>query len=136
MAPRARRRTLLACLALIPIGALAQQIAPEVASHLVSGPQAGTILGRDVFDSKGENVGQLVDVVVDRDGKPIAGVIDVGGFLGVGTRRVAIAWRLLRFVHDNDGTHVVMDLTFDSAAAAPEFEGPDNALIVIDRPPP
>jgi hypothetical protein len=96
-------------------------------------PRIGTVLGRSVFDSAGEDVGLLIDVVVDKDGKPVAGVIDVGGFLGVGTRRVAVAWRLLHFDHDKDGTKVIMDLTFDSAAAAPEFRGPDNSLIVIDR---
>jgi sporulation protein YlmC with PRC-barrel domain len=136
MTSRAPRRALLALVGLLPFVARAQQTTPEVAPHPLSGTQAGTILGRDVFDSKGDNVGQLVDVVVDGDGKPLAGVIDVGGFLGVGTRRVAIAWHLLRFVHDSDGTHIVMDLTFDSAAAAPEFEGPDDTLIVIDRSPP
>jgi hypothetical protein len=114
----------------------AQQSSPEVVARALSGTEAGTILGEDVFDLAGDNVGQLVDVLVDKNGNPVAGVVDVGGFLGVGTRRVAIAWRLLHFVHDNDGMHVVMDLTFQSAAAAPEFEGPDHSLIVIDRPPP
>jgi hypothetical protein len=114
----------------------AQQQPPAVVSRSLSNTDVGTILGRDVVDSAGEDVGPLVDVLVDTAGKPIAGVIDVGGFLGVGKRRVAVAWRLLRFVLDSGETLIHLDLTFDSAAAAPEFQGPDNTLIVIDRSPP
>jgi len=114
----------------------AQPAQPSVTARSISADTAGTILGRDVVDSQGETVGLLVDMLVDKDGHPIAGVVDVGGFLGVGTRRVAVSWSLLHFVHENDDTTIKMDLTFDSAAAAPEFQGPDNTLIVIDRPPP
>ena len=115
---------------------LAQQKPSEVVSHAVSSTDVTTILGRDVVDSADEDVGQLVDILVDKAGKPIAGVIDVGGFLGVGKRRVAVAWHLLRLVSDSGGTRIRMDLTFDSAAAAPEFQGPDGTLIVIDHAPP
>src|SRR5690349_20572722 len=41
------------------------------------------ILGKSVRSSAGEDMGRLVDVVVDREGRPRAAVIDFGGFLGV-----------------------------------------------------
>src|ERR1700723_758609 len=111
-------------------GAIAQQ---TITTRTLAPTEAGTILCRSVFDSTGEDVGPLVDVMVDTSGVPAAGGVAAGGFLGVGTRRVAVAWHLLRFEHDADETRVQMDLTFDSAAAAPEYQGPDNTLIVIDR---
>ncbi|MSP00950.1 MAG: PRC-barrel domain containing protein [Acetobacteraceae bacterium] len=111
--------------------ALAQQ---PVTSRPVPASEAGTLLGRGVTDSAGTDVGLLVDVLADKDGKPLAGVINVGGFLGVGMRRVAVAWRLLRFSHAVGDTRIVMDLTLDEAAAAPEMSGPANTLIVVDRP--
>ena len=95
----------------------------------------GTILGRNVFDSAGDNVGRLVDILVDKNGAPLAAVVDVGGFLGIGARRVAIAWTLLRFTVADGEMRIEMDLTFDSAAAAPEFQGPNNTFIVIERVP-
>lgn len=136
--PRAQRALVLfaAFLLCANLGARAQQQPPTVVSRPFSDTEAGIILGRGVVDSEGEDVGPLVDVMVDNAGKPVAGVIDVGGFLGVGQRRVAVAWRLLHFVPVSGGTLIHMDLTFDSAAAAAEFQGPDNTLIVIDRPPP
>ena len=123
----------LAALLLWPcLGARAQQEPPTVVTRSLSGSEATIILGRDVVDSAGEDVGPLIDVLVDKAGHPIAGVIDVGGFFGVGRRRVAVAWRLLHFMPDNGEPTIHMDLTFDSAAAAPEFQGPDDSLIVID----
>jgi hypothetical protein len=117
------------------LGAGAQQTAPPVVAKSYSAADAATILGRDVIDSRNDDVGPLVDLLVDNGGRPIAGIVDVGGFLGVGTRRVAIAWRLLRVVHDDDGVHIVMDMAFDAAAGAAEYQGPDRTMIVIDRMP-
>jgi len=114
----------------------AQQQPRSMVSRTMSGTAATTILGRDVVDSAEEDVGQLVDILVDKAAKPIAGVIDVGGFLGVGKRRVAVAWHLLRLVSDSGGTRIRMDLTFYSVAAAPEFQGSGNSLIVIATTPP
>jgi PRC-barrel domain len=94
---------------------------------------AATILGRPVADVEGQNAGLLVDVIADATGAPIAGVIDVGGFLGVGTRRVAVAWTLLHFAPGPDGARIAMDLTIAAAAAAPAYQGPDGALIIIDH---
>lgn len=113
--------------------ASAQDLPPGVTAHSWGGSDAGTILGRSVLDSEGTDVGALTDILVDKDGKPVAGIVDLGGFLGVGTRRIAISWGLLRFVHDGGETIIHMDLKLDDAAAAPEFRGPDNTVIVVDR---
>jgi hypothetical protein len=42
------------------------------------------ILGRKVRDASGKDMGPIVDVLVDRDGRVRAAVVDFGGFLGVG----------------------------------------------------
>jgi hypothetical protein len=94
---------------------------------------AATILGRPVADAEGQSAGLLVDVIADATGTPVAGVIDVGGFLGVGTRRVAVAWRLLHFAPTVEGSHITMDLTATAAAAAPAYLGPDGSLVIIDH---
>jgi hypothetical protein len=134
--PRLYAALLGACVLCQPLAARAQPAPPSVMPRSIPDAEASTILGRDVVDSGGQDVGPLVDVLVDKDGHPIAGVIDVGGFFGVGERRVAVAWPLLHFAHDKGEVSINMDLTFDSAAAAPEFQGPDDTLIVIDRAPP
>src|SRR5437660_448895 len=41
------------------------------------------VLGKEVRSSAGENMGRVVDVLVDQAGHVRAAVIDFGGFLGV-----------------------------------------------------
>jgi PRC-barrel domain protein len=90
-----------------------------------------TILGKSVRSSAGEDMGRLVDVIVDRDGRPRAAIIDFGGFLGVGSRKIAVDWGVLRFAHDKDkGDVITVELTRDQVKAAPEFkEG--SSLVVL-----
>jgi hypothetical protein len=90
-----------------------------------------TILGKSVRSSAGEDMGRLVDVVVDRDGRPRAAIIDFGGFLGVGSRKIAVDWGVLKFAHDKDkGDLITVELTRDQVKAAPEFkEG--SSLVVL-----
>src|SRR5215831_2872378 len=55
------------------------------------------ILGKEVRSAADENMGRIVDVLVDQGGQAAAAIIDFGGFLGVGSRKVAVAWNALRF---------------------------------------
>ena len=57
--------------------------------------QAMPILGTPVTGPDGKAIGRLVDVLVDAAGAPEAAVIDVGGFMGVGTRKIAVHWSTL-----------------------------------------
>ncbi len=61
-------------------------------SHDVQGA-----LGKEVRSGTGENLGRIVDVLVDQDGQVRAAVIDFGGFLGVGRRKIVVDWRALHF---------------------------------------
>ncbi len=89
------------------------------------------ILGRRVTDAKGDEVGRLVDVLTDRRGRVRAAIIDVGGFLGIGMRRVAIAWETMRVIIEEGETHLASDLTLDEIAATPEFRGTDTPIQVL-----
>jgi hypothetical protein len=80
------------------------------------------ILGKEVRSSTGENMGHLVDVVVDRDGHPHAAVIDFGGFLGVGSRKIAVEWGALKFAAGTANGVITVELTRDQVKAAPEFK--------------
>jgi hypothetical protein len=89
------------------------------------------ILGKSVRSSAGEDMGRLVDVVVDRDGRPRAAIIDFGGFLGVGSRKIAVDWGVLKFAHDNaKGDLITVELTRDQVKAAPEFKEGSSVLVL------
>ena len=80
------------------------------------------VLGKDVRSSTDEDMGRLVDVVVDRDGQPRAAVIDFGGFLGVGSRKIAVDWAALNFVRAAAKGVITVELSRDQLKAAPEFK--------------
>src|SRR5262249_52888071 len=56
-----------------------------------------SLLGKTVVSAVGEKLGQITDIIVNHKGEVRAAVIDFGGFLGVGSRKVAVAWSTLRF---------------------------------------
>src|SRR6266516_1492906 len=72
------------------------------------------ILGRQVLSAADENMGRIVDVIVDRSGRVRAAIIDFGGFLGVGSRKIAVEWAALQFGQAvKDGDDVRLELTRD-----------------------
>ena len=64
--------------------------------------QAEGILGKEVRSTADENMGRIVDVIVDRTGRARAAVIDFGGFLGVGNRKIAVDWDALNFAAEDE----------------------------------
>jgi hypothetical protein len=69
----------------------------------LAGPQSGQIMGSDlrgtrVYGANDESIGDISDIVVDRDGRLVAVVVGVGGFLGIGEKDVAIPFAALEIV--------------------------------------
>jgi len=92
--------------------------------------QAQGVLGREVRSTADENMGRIVDVIVDRAGQARAAIIDFGGFLGVGSRRIAVDWNALRFRPDSVTRDVItLELTRDQVKAAPEYK--DKQPVVV-----
>jgi PRC-barrel domain protein len=79
------------------------------------------VLGAGVHSSTGEDMGHIVQVLVDQAGAVRAAVIDFGGFLGVGSRKVVVDWGALHFAPENQPPNIVLDLTRDQVKAAPEY---------------
>jgi PRC-barrel domain len=92
------------------------------ATTVIDGQQVEGILGRQVRSAADENMGRIVDVVVDRTGQIRAAVIDFGGFLGVGSRKIAVDWNALNFSFADKPGPVMVELTRDQVKAAPEYQ--------------
>jgi hypothetical protein len=89
------------------------------------------ILGKEVRGALGEKMGMVVDVLFDRAGQPRAAIIDFGGFLGVGTRKIAIDWRTLRFETADQKETIVAALDRDQIKAAPEYKGSHQIVAIV-----
>src|SRR6202012_1103680 len=69
--------------------------APLASVTIIGAKEAHGTLGRDVRSAANEDMGHIVAVIVDRSGTVRAAIIDFGGFLGVGSRKIAVDWNAL-----------------------------------------
>ena len=105
--------------------------APPPSVTVIGAADARGILGRDVRSTAGENMGRIVDVIVDRAGTVRAAVIDFGGFLGVGSRKIVVDWSALHFGQvTNKKESITLELTLEQVKAAPEYKE-DTPIVVL-----
>jgi len=94
-----------------------------------------TVLGKKVLGPSGEDMGRVTDLLLDRDAHIKSIVIDFGGFLGVGSRKIAIDWRLVRFVPDNKDAPIALSLGKAEVQAAPEYKESAEPPVMVGPPP-
>lgn len=105
--------------------------APPPSVTIIGASEAHGVLGRDVRSAAGEDMGHIVDVIVDRTGHVRAAAIDFGGFLGVGSRKIVVDWNALRFGKiANKKDSITLELTKAQVAAAPEYKE-DMPIVVL-----
>ena len=88
-----------------------------------------SVLGREVRTRVEEDVGRIIDLLADRYGHVQAAVIEFGGFLGIGTRKIAVEWSALRFEQDGRKPVVIVELTRDELRVAPEYKPSEPAIV-------
>jgi hypothetical protein len=97
--------------------------APPPSVTIIGETEARGVLGREVRGAANEDMGRIVDVIVDRKGTVRAAVIDFGGFLGVGSRKIVVDWNALHFARVADkGESITLELTKEQVMAAPEYK--------------
>jgi PRC-barrel domain len=100
-----------------------------VPATVVDGEQLESVLGIEALSSTGDDMGRIVDVIVDRGGQARAAIIDFGGFLGVGSRKIAVDWRSLHFDPKKAGA-VVVNLTKDQLRVAPVYKAAEPVIMI------
>jgi hypothetical protein len=107
-----------------------EEKAPPPSVTVIDAADARGVLGREVRATADENMGRSVDVMVDRGGQVRASIIDFGGFLGVGSRKIAVDWKALHFGRvNNKGDTITLELSRDQVRAAPEYK--DGKPIIV-----
>jgi sporulation protein YlmC with PRC-barrel domain len=94
-----------------------------------------SVLGKKVLGPDGEDMGRVTDLLLDPDAHIKSVVIDFGGFLGVGSRKIAIDWRLVRFVPDNKDAPISLSLGKSEVQAAPEYKDTAQPPVMVGPPP-
>jgi hypothetical protein len=119
-----------------PAAAKPEAGAPPQNLEPIEPGEATSILGKTVQGAAGENMGRIVDILVDGDGLPRAAIIDFGGFLGVGNRKIAVAWRLLQFRPTDPKAPIRLGVTRAEVQAAPEYKEKTEPAQVVAPPTP
>lgn len=69
-----------------------------------------------------EKIGEVNDLVIDGDGKVVAAVIGIGGFLGMGEKDVAVTIQALRMNQNDKGkTVLTLDVSKEALKSAPAY---------------
>jgi hypothetical protein len=92
--------------------------------------EVSAILGKGVRSNAGEDMGRIVDVIVGRDGQIHAAIIDFGGFLGIGTRKIAVDWNALDFAPVGKPGAITLELTRNQVRLAPEYKRGEPVVVV------
>lgn len=98
----------------------------------ISAMTAEKLIGTDVYDTAGKEVGEIEDIMFNTQGQVTAALVDVGGFLGIGERRVSLDLSQLRL----QGDRVVLDtMTKEEVERLPAFEqAPEWTKVDRTRP--
>jgi sporulation protein YlmC with PRC-barrel domain len=78
---------------------------------------------QNVYDPSDSKIGEIMDVLVDREGKIGVLIVGVGGFVGVGEKDVAVPFNAVQFkTKDNNKWYPVMNTTKDALKTAPGYK--------------
>lgn len=85
---------------------------------------ASQFMGQIVYSAANENVGEINDLVMNKDlGNNIVAIIGVGGFLGIGEKDVAIPIDQITVVKDeNNNMRLTIAASKEQLEAAPPFD--------------
>jgi sporulation protein YlmC with PRC-barrel domain len=83
---------------------------------------ASALIGTKVRNANKESIGKIDDIYLDKDAKVTDVVISVGGFLGVGSKDVAVKWSDLKLSRDDKSIVIMTSWTKDSLKAMPDYK--------------
>jgi sporulation protein YlmC with PRC-barrel domain len=88
--------------------------------------RASTLMGQEIFGPGDESIGEVSDLVVQQDGETRAALVDVGGFLGVGEKEVAIPFDQIEVQPAQEGgePRLSIAMTQEELEQLPAWEDP------------
>jgi sporulation protein YlmC with PRC-barrel domain len=101
------------------------EMATGGAPILTSIPSAMTTLTnyykQNVYDPMDRKIGEITDILADKDGKIEVLIVSVGGFLGIASKDVAVPFKAVQAAQKNGGWYLTMNATAEALRAAPGY---------------
>ena len=96
---------------------------PTVSGHTTA-IRASKVKGTAVYNSAGDKIGHVEDVILDKQSNQIMfAALGFGGFLGMGEKYAPVPWSVLTYSDDKDG--YVIPMSEDQIKAAPAYDMKD-----------
>ena len=112
--------------AALALALLAAPAMAQTATMMTALPSEGSTVTnwykQNVYDPADKKIGQIEDVLVDREGKIRALIISVGGFLGIGDKDVAAPFNALTGMQKDGKWYLTMNTTADALKTAPGYK--------------
>ncbi len=88
--------------------------------------RASDAMGQAVYNRANEKIGDVEELLIDGDGRILAAVVGVGGFMGIGEQKVAVTYRSFQMTRDQAGkTRLVVDIDKEALKNAPAYKPTD-----------
>ena len=114
-----------------PSGAAKTEAAPPAGTKAKGGEQVAEVPSdavsvndyykKNVYDPFDNTIGEISDVLLDRNGQVKAVILSVGGFLGLGGKYVSVPFNALQVKEKNGKRYLVMDTTKEALTSAPGY---------------
>jgi len=90
--------------------------------------RASTLVGKEVYGADDQSIGEVSDLVLEKDGGTRVALIDVGGFLGIGEKTVAVPFDELHFTQAENGvdSKVTVAMSQDQLEQMPTYKPVDR----------
>lgn len=83
---------------------------------------ASKVVGVNVVNNANDTVGEISEVLLDNSGKVSGVVVDVGGFLGIGTHPVKLAWNQIKMTNKDGSLQAVVNMDKNALKEMPEYK--------------
>jgi len=92
-------------------------------NHLMPGQIRVTEMnGATVYDKENQNLGDVKDIILDKDGRVAAVILNVGATLGMGGKYVAVAMNDIKVTTENNKPRFTMNMTKDELKSAQAYD--------------
>jgi hypothetical protein len=98
-------------------------------AKLPGGMTAEKLIGADIVSPGGDDVGEIDDLLIDKNGRANNVVVDVGSFLGIGGKNVVLDLKALTPAKGSDGD-LVTNMNKDQLKALPEYEKKNGVWVL------
>lgn len=111
-------------LLIAPAASTVPAVSPDA---LYKGFRADQLIGQDVYGANGDQIGEVQEVLVNKDGQITSIVVEGGSFLEIGDAAFRIPWKEIDLTPGKDGV-VARNTTETKAETLGLFDGPETVL--------